>query len=280
MIGKKQKRFVLALAILGIGIFVSVHGRYGNAQAVTQGYSSDTQLEIGMIVQLDDRNTSKIDPVTQDTADKAHGVVVALNDAPVALSNNNGEPQFFVATSGKYKVLVSDQNKAIHKNDYVGISSLAGVGMKADGTQTTVIGRSLTDFTGTTSVQGTTTLKDSAGKTHTVHLGYVIVDVEVAHNPLQKSTEVNIPGFLKHASEAVANKPVSYIRVYMGLGIVLLSAIIAGSVLYSGVRNGMVSVGRNPLARSSIMRSLLQVILVSVIIFLLGIFAVYLLLKL
>jgi len=51
-------------------------------------------------------------------------------------------------------------------------------------------------------------------------------------------------------------------------------------VMYSGIRSGMIAVGRNPLSKKSIIRSLIQTVIAGLIIFLAGVFAVYLLLKL
>ena len=55
---------------------------------------------------------------------------------------------------------------------------------------------------------------------------------------------------------------------------------IAATLLWSGVRSGMISIGRNPLSKHSIIQGLMQVIIVAVLIFIIGVFAVYLLLKL
>jgi hypothetical protein len=51
-------------------------------------------------------------------------------------------------------------------------------------------------------------------------------------------------------------------------------------MLYSGIRSGMIAVGRNPLSKKSIMRSLIETVIAGLIVFAVGIFAVYLLLKL
>jgi len=51
-------------------------------------------------------------------------------------------------------------------------------------------------------------------------------------------------------------------------------------VLYGGIRSSIISIGRNPLAKKSIVRGLIQVITVGVIILVIGLFSVYLLLRL
>lgn len=278
----RYKQFVLVAVMILIGGITIGEGRLASAQAVAQGYSSDTTLQIGMIVRLDANDSSKIDPVTQSMASKTQGVVVAPNDVTVSLSGNSNVQQYYVASTGEYHVLVSDQNGMIHRGDYIVVSSLAGVGMEDDSMQKTVIGKATEEFAGTgDSVLSTTTLKDSLGRVHQIHLGYVTAAINVAVNPQQQQVSTaGIPGFLQRTGTSIANKPVSYARAYISLGVLVISAIIAGSILYAGVKTGMVAVGRNPLARKSIMRNLLQVIFTSLIVFVVGIFAVYLLLKL
>jgi hypothetical protein len=281
----KQRRLLTAIVFLLVGCFMYSHSVNVHAQAVAQGYSSTSSLQIGMMVRVDPTDTSAVDPITQDTASKLLGVVVSPNDVPASLSQDGSTgQQYYVATSGTYQVLVSDQNGTIHSGDYIVASSLSGVGMDQDSVQPTVVGIATTSFSGKSSgVIGTATLKNSNGKTTTVQLGYVTVTIKVAGNPqIRQTTTIatGLPSFLQKASQSIVNKPVSYTRAYISFGVLIVSAIIAGSVLYAGVRNGMIAVGRNPLARKSIMHNLLEVIFTSLIIFVIGIFGVYLLLKL
>lgn len=234
-----------------------------------------------MIVQLDTRDTNKVLPSTQDAADRLHGVVVSPNDAPVSLQDNTTSQQYYVATDGTYQVLVSDQNGTIHKGDYITISSLAGVGMKATSTQSVVLGKALNDFDGSANVEGTNTLTLANGQKTTVHLGKVSVDVSIAHNPLyQPSTKDAVLQTLQRIAQSVAHKPVSLTHIYMSIAVLLASVGIAATMLVTGVRASLAAVGRNPLARSHIIRGLIQITFTSLIIFLVGVFGVYLLLKL
>ncbi|HSH31867.1 MAG TPA: hypothetical protein VK963_04350, partial [Candidatus Saccharimonadales bacterium] len=140
--------------------------------------------------------------------------------------------------------------------------------------------KALGGFDGQSGVIGTMEIKDGGGNARTIHIGRVRLDIGVARNPLLRATEANLPGFLQKATEAIAGKAVSPERVYLGLGVFFLTGLIAGSILYAGVRSSFTAIGRNPLSKRSITKSLLQVILTSLIIFISGIFAVYLLLKL
>jgi hypothetical protein len=177
-------------------------------------------------------------------------------------------------------VLVSNQNGPIKSGDYISISALAGVGMKVDTTQPTVLGKAAGDFTGTGKVAGTAKLKDTNGKEITVSLGRIPVEISISHNPLQQSAADGLPGFLQHAGEAVAGKQVSPTRVYVALVVMVISALVAGGILYSGVRGGLIAIGRNPLAKKQIISGIIRVVLSGLICFIIGIFGVYLLLKL
>jgi hypothetical protein len=253
------------------------------AQAVTHAYNTDNPLQRGMIVRITEKDKNKVEPLTEQTSTKMEGVIVAANDAPVTLSNaDTSKQQVFVANTGHYNVLVSNQDGPVAANDYLSISSLAGIAMKADTKQSIVVGKALESFDGKTRVSSSTTVKDSTGRKVSVAIGLIAVDINISHNPLEKQTESRIPGvaFLQSGAKAIVNKTVDPARLYLSLLLLIVAASIAGAIIYGGVRSSMVSIGRNPLAKTSIMRGLIQVVLVSIIIFIIGMIGVYLILKL
>jgi hypothetical protein len=258
----------------------STTGDGATSQAVTQGYGTDKPLQNGMIVKLVDKDASKVEPLTDATVSKMQGVVVAANDATVTISNDGNKGQVFVAAFGHYDVLVSNQNGPIKSGDYITISAIAGVGMKVDTTQPTVLGKATGDFTGAGRVASSAKLKDSTGKEVTVSLGRIPVDISISHNPLQAAAADGLPGFLKKTSEAIAGKPVNAARVYIAFAVLVMSSIVAGFMLYSGIRGGLIAIGRNPLAKKQIVGGIIRVVLSGLICFILGVFGVYLLLKL
>jgi hypothetical protein len=267
------------LVAVGLCLAAAVPAATASAQNVPQGYQSDQQLQKGMIIRLKPGDGTKIQAVTQQDQGEIFGVVVSSSDAAVSLSNTSAAQEVFVANSGQYEVLVSNQNGAIKSGDYIAISSLGGVGMKAGQDQQYVLGKALTDFDGKTKVEGNSTLKTSMGDQQ-VTLGRVAIEVAVAHNPhYSKEEQPGVPRFLSSLAKVVTDKPVAPFRIYASLAIVVLCIIVAGALLFAGVRSGMTAVGRNPLAKKTISRSLLQVILTALIVFVIGLIAVYLLLR-
>lgn len=273
----KHFRFLLvSLLVTGLG-FMSIMG-IATAQSVVQSYSSSSSIGSGLIVQLANHSKDKVTLLTRANINQMFGVVVNPNQATESLSSSNNSGNTFVATTGNYPVLVSDENGSISEGDYVTISLLDGIGMKATSADPVVLGKALGSFVGSSQSISTATLKNGSSST-TVHIGTIMVSIGVAHNPLEQSSKPDLPGFLLSAGQSIANKPVTEARVYVSLIILVISALIAGSMLYAGVRSSVISIGRNPLSKHSVFKGLLQVTLTSLTVFIIGLFAVYLLLK-
>ena len=245
-----------------------------------QGYAAETPLDTGTIVQLTGKGSNTVKIATQSELQNMFGVTVDASQQPLTVSNDDAKNEVFVAVSGTYNVLVSTQGGDIKSGDYVTLSSLNGIAMKASTEQKTVFGRANRDFDSKGAKLGTASLKDNAGGTKTVTLGVVPVTIDIRRNPNDKSTKANVPEFLERIGEAVAEKEVSPIRIYLSMGITVVSIIAAIAMLYAGIRNGVISIGRNPMSKKSIFRALLEVVLTSMLILVIGLFAVYLLLRL
>jgi len=280
----KLSRIILSFAVV-IGITASVispaFAESGYGGGSVQGYATETPLDNGTIVQLSGDDPSQVKIATQANLANMFGVTVDRSQLLVASSNDALKNEVFVAVSGTYNAIVSNQAGTIAVGDYLTMSSVNGVLMKAGTEEKTVFGRATQAFDAKGVTLGTTTLKDTTGKDNkTVILGSVPVTVDIKHNPNDKTTKVNVPDFLERIGTAIAEKPVSAIRIYLSMAITGLSIITAIAMLYSGVRNSVISIGRNPMSKKSIFRALLQVIVTSLLILVIGLFAVYLLLKL
>lgn len=247
------------------------------AQSVTEGYSSDEVLQRGMLVAIKKDDSKKVEAITSGSLDRLRGVVIQPSDSPVTLSQEG--QKVFVATGGTYEALVSDQNGPIKTGDYISISPLAGIGMKATENQSIVLGRATAEFKGAEDAISSTPA--SGGDKQQVHFARVQVNIAINRNPLLKVPDnPKVPKLLEKISETVANKPLSPSRIYIATAVFLAAGVISGIMLYSGSRSALISIGRNPFSKKVILRGLAQVVILSLIIFITGIFGVYLLLKL
>lgn len=277
-------RGIKLIATVGIAISISLLvSSLAMAEGATnlQGYSATKHLNIGTIVELTDAKSQTVQPATQPNMENMFGVSVDQNQLSFKLSNSKLKNETYVAISGTYNVLVSDQNGSINKGDYITMSAIDGIGMLADTKQKTVLGRSQATFDGKSASLGQSTLKDKDGKTNQkVAVGLIPVAINITRNPQIESTKVDVPEFLEKLGQQIAEKQVSPIRIYLSMAITAASIIIALVMLYSGVRSAIVSIGRNPMSKKSIFRALAEVILTSILILVIGLFAVYLLLRL
>lgn len=267
---------IVATIVAPLSVFAASYG--GGS---VQGYAADTVLDNGTIVQLTGKDSNRVKVAAQSDLQNMFGVTVDRNQLPLTISNGDLQNETYVAVSGTYNVLVSSQGGDITSGDYVTLSSLNGIAMKAGTEEKTVFGRAAASFDGKGVTLGKTEIKDKSGKTYkTVTLGSIPVTIDIKRNPNTKSTKVNVPEVLQRIGEVVAEKEVSPIRIYLSMGITAISLIAAIIVIYSGVRNGLISIGRNPMSKKTIFRALVEIILTSLLILIIGLFAVYLLLKL
>jgi len=261
-----------SLRKFGFGIFLVIFllvGAVVSADTIVRGFKSKTLLDPGWIVTLSKDDSEAVDLAAAKATTRIYGVVIDPSQAPVTLQSQQGQ-RVFVATSGSYPVLVNVQHGQIKAGDYVSLSDTDGIGAKATPDQSDVLGQALEKFDGRSGVLS------GSGATAT---GKIVVAVAPDRNPLAKN-DIAVPGPLKHLAGSVSNKSLSALRIYAALAIFLISAAIATVVLVAGVRSGMVAIGRNPLSRHYVVQGLLQVVAVAVLVFIIGVFAVYLLLKL
>lgn len=278
MLINKQRLRRSFVSLIGCGLLL-VMSSGAFAQSITSSFSSDKPLQRGMIIALSKTDSTKVEAINSDRAADIHGVIVAGNDAAIAISDEG--QKVYVATTGKFDVLVSDQNGAIKSGDYVALSSVSGIGMRSDENQPLVAGKALEDFEGPASAHylSKATIKDGNGNNREINIGRISLDIVIGKNPLAKNAD-SVPDLLRRAGESVTGQEVSAPRLYLSFALLITSTAITGSVVYSAVRSGLISIGRNPLSKKSILRSILQMIMIGFIIFFSGLFGVYLILKL
>lgn len=268
----KTPRLLAGLALLVL-IIASIAGPI-LAQSVTRSYSADETIGLGTLVAGTD-DPDKVKVADKDSAKELKGVAVRRSDSPVTLSTEG--QQVFVASNGSFEALVSDENGAVKSGDYITVSSNPGIGMKAGDNHEIALGKAVGNFDGKSNVVGSSTTEGG----DRYNYGRVVVDIAVGTNPIYKTPEPSqLPAILQRIGGTVADREVSPARVYAAAALFLAILVIAGAMLYSGVRSSLVSIGRNPLSKKVIYGGLLQVSIISLAVFILGVFGVYLLLKL
>ena len=254
-----QASFLTGLAVLSL---LAVGG-LAHADFSAQGFSANSNLPTGEVVALTKSSNTTVEPAPAADSSRIYGVVVAPTSSPITLEGSG--KQVFVATSGSYPILVNTSQGIIKAGDYLSISTKDGVAAKASNSQTFVVGRALGSFGSL-----------SGGSAQN---GQIAASLNITANPAyQKDT--NVPAPLRRVGFAVAGQAVSSARIYIAAGLFIVASAIALSLLWVGVRSGLISIGRNPLSRPAILAGLAQVVAVAGLVFLGGLFGVYLLLRL
>jgi hypothetical protein len=240
------------------------------AATISQGYQADQPLRAGTLVSS---QTGSSKAVAADSANASAllGVVVDKDGASVAVSAPNDQIQ--VATSGVATVFISDLGGEVKAGDPISASPIQGVGMRV-AEAGKIIGIAERDATlGSQAVAVT----DGEGKVTQAKLGSVPVVLQVAYYTPPPEKNV-VPQFLQTFVNSLAGKPVSLLRLLGSVVLVLIGTVAVAVLLFSAVRNTMISIGRNPLARNSIYRSLWQVIAASLVMFMAAMGSAYLVL--
>jgi hypothetical protein len=279
---KPGRNLVLALVTLALGMVLLPAGTARAAdtmQAVAESYGVSQPLQEGIIVRLDSKDKSKVVAASYNSINKIFGVTVSASATPVSLSSGSSQQQAYVVTSGRYHVLVSNQNGAIAADDYISVSAIDGIGMKANEGQDTILGRATQAFNGQSSVISTTSLKLQGGKQMQASIGSILVDISVRANPKFKGSG-GIPGFIDSFATGLAGKSVNATQVYGSMLILIMGLGVVAALIYSGIQTSMTAIGRNPLAKKSIIRNMLQIVIIAILVFIGCLIAVYLILKL
>lgn len=243
-------------------------------QAIAEGYSSNTPLQLGMIVRLDKHQPTYVVPLEQNNIKAMLGVVVSASDEAITLGTNSTTQQVFVTNFGQHNVLVTNQNGPIKVGDYITISNLSGVGMKADESEPIVLGQAAGNFDGVNNVLSTSVLISGTKKKTNVSVGSIPVDISIGNNPLAQGPK-GLPAFLYKITKFATNKSVSATRVYISMLIVVAGVLLSVTIIYSGVKSGIISLGRNPLAKKAISGSLVRVVLAGIMVFAISLGAAY-----
>ena len=211
------------------------------------------------MVALAGDGSGKVISVDQTSEERVFGVVVAPSASSLSLSAASGQVQ--VVTSGRAEVFVTMAGGAIKLGDSIAVSQISGVGMKAT-TSGRVIGVAQADFT-SPSPRG---------------LGEIPVEIQVT-NFTPPTTGGGAIIAVQNLANSLAGRPVASTRLLAALVILFIGVVSSTVLLYAAVRNSIVAIGRNPLARTAIFRGLAQILAVIIAILTVSGLAIYLVIR-
>jgi len=252
---KNKKQFGLPLWVFlytfaGICLFFAIGLLQGQVSAVTSDiarwYLSEQQLSEGEIVAIKTDKGDYVESAASGEVAQLLGVVVAENEALISIDQKDKDVQ--VAIAGRAQAKVNLSNGPIARGDLVGISDEEGIGARAKDGQP-VVGIAEASF----GVKG-------GGDTDLSGFIPVLISVGVAPS-LNGNSAAGSTWLRSIAGNNVTALQLTFVLFIAAIG---LTSIVV--LTYSSIRNGVISVGRNPLAKPAILSALAQaMIMVSVV---------------
>ena len=199
--------------------------------------------------------------LTEETGDeKIFGVVVAV-PALVLETTTGGLP---VVSSGEVAVNVTTLGGPIATGDLITSSPIPGKGQRANDSDLYVLGVALEDFDGQLA---TTTLQYNDQEVATGS-----VNVLLAIGPRQQALEQVGETLMRSVGEAEAAQ-LNILRHIVATFVALGSVYFAFRNFGSNVKTGVISIGRNPLAKRSIQSMVVLNIILVLLVSAIGLFA-------
>lgn len=270
---RRDPRVLLLTGFISLFLLIASSVAHAETQSavISRGYEAKGNgIVQAALVSTTSDSSNKVELANLKNVNRLAGVV--SKTSLVELSEDKTK-QVQVALSGTAYALVSDINGSIRAGDKITISPISGVGMLAT-SDAQIVGTASTAFTGKNA--RTMTVKDKAAKSHVVHVGAIPLQVSVAYYVVPSSKL--LPPFLQSLANNIAGRPVSVARVLLGSVLLLLAFVSIFALIYTSVRAGLISLGRNPLAAGAIQRSLVGVAATTLLIFAFSLLATYLIL--
>lgn len=265
---------VLLLSLLLSVVYLSTTITVWAAGALSQGFKTSDRVSVGNLVSLENTSNGSVQLATSDQSAQLIGVV----GTKTLIALSSGKTQAEVVTSGTTPILVSDINGSIKTGDKITASPLKGIGMKALHSSE-VVGTAQGDFSSASGESYSVT--DKAGVTKQVHVGTIQSQINVTfYSVAADKLSPIVPSFLVNVGSSIAGKDISPTRVLISFFCLSMGFVLAGIMIQSGVRSGIISVGRNPLAHQILRRSLIDVLLTAMGVLIITAVAFYLALTL
>lgn len=225
---------VVATGFLLMSNPVSVHAQpYGTAIA-TKHTILNGDPKSGDIVSFDKR--TKIFYLARIPGDKNVFGVVVKNPVLLLSDNSSGSP---IITSGEVSVNVTTKNGPIKVGDYISASSVPGKGARATISDLEIIGTAISSFPDTS--------LDVPLQTNKIYKGTVQVLFYRRTNPLIATVQ-QTPQSVEIGKNIIFHIVKYILATLVAVGTVAIAFKASGS----SMRSGIISIGRNPLAKSSI----------------------------
>jgi hypothetical protein len=241
---------------------------------ISHSFDASSGIANGSLVSLDSSKSNYVEPANTSNGQDLLGVAVSSGDSLIAIDPAPGTIQ--VATTGDVDTLVSTLNGPVAVGDQVSVSPFDGVGMKA-GQGDEIIGLAQTAFNSSTNGGAIESVKNKNGKISQIYVGYVRAGISIGVGSVTGTNDQL--GGLQKLAQGITGHVVSTARIVISLIVATIATLALITLIYASIYGGIISIGRNPLAKRAVFRSLITVLWMVVLIATVASGIIYLLLK-
>ena len=238
--------------------------------------AGDSGIVPGSLVSAQTNSAGGVELANTTNDPRLVGVATPVSGSLLAIDASTSKVQ--VAISGTVDVLVSTINGDIQAGDQITVSPLSGIGM--DGKSgLRAIGLAQQSFSARTVGAQPRDIKDKNGALNRVYVGTVPVSISIAYASTAPGTPTSVLGGLQLFASGLSGHQVSTLQTSLSFLIVVIAVATLIGLLYGAIHGSLVSIGRNPLARTMVHRSLAPIIGMAVLVVLTAAIIVYLTLR-
>lgn len=272
--GRQNALFQKITLSLLIGVLVTIFvGSHVYALNIAQGYHvTDTSITPGLAVSASKETSPdnpKVELASRGNIEKFVGIATTIDETLLASPRKDSD--VLVANSGEVTAYMSNVNGAIKKGDFLTVSPLGGILMKAGDDDNFVVGSAIEDAT---SVAETKEIRTNQGTTKSVTIGSQKINLQPHFR--QVSLKKDSSALVIFGESITGGKKVSQTQVIVALVLFFIVLAVEGSIIYGAIQSSVSAIGRNPLAKRAVYKQLLQVSWMSLLILTFGFGVIFL----
>lgn len=267
-IGTIKRHVLIGICLIIFGVVFIVPSVAALSYAVEYPSRGGDSLPVGTIIVAD--NDKGVRPARQDEGQSIFGVIASVPEEQLSPG------RVAVVSSGVASVLVSDARGVIKAGDRITMSSVEGVGMKAISSGW-MLGIAQRDFDSAPRDAIQEKVITNSGEEKTIFIKEIPVLLSVSYyNADAGDRATGLTSSMQDVLEAVAGRSVPADKALLAMIIFGVAMILLVTLIYSAVKNSILSIGRNPLAHTKIVTTLIKVMATTVVVITITLGAIYL----
>ena len=268
---KTRQYSIFTTLAIAVCFLLSSANVFALTESISNPYKTATTIKVGSVVSLSTTEQNEVVPANTTNGQRLVGVTVTNQQSVLAVNDANNTTQ--VVSSGVAETLVSTINGSISIGSQVSVSPLSGVA-EGDDPGERVVGIAEAAFNSSTSGAVSQSVYDTGHHLHTIYVGYIPVLIAVNSDTTNNSNG----GFINSYRSLLSNFAGRTVSNTVLLLVALISVITLVTIIvliYGAITAGLISLGRNPLAKGSILASVGQIFLMVLVVAAISITIIY-----